>query len=183
MSTERPQETLEAPAFDPAGPSFDDLFATSWSRIVAVAYAVLGSRAAAEDVAQEAFLRGYTRWDRIAAYDRPDLWVRRVALNLAISRRRRVAREAAARERVRSRLLAEPAASEWDELDGSAAEFWHAVRALPRRQAEVVVLYYVDDLSTARIAETLRCAEGTVRAHLHRARQALAVALRTGGEP
>ena len=51
------------------------------------------------------------------------------------------------------------------------------MRALPRRQAQVVALFYVDDRSVADIALVLECAEGTVKAHLHKARGALAVAL------
>jgi RNA polymerase sigma-70 factor (ECF subfamily) len=54
---------------------------------------------------------------------------------------------------------------------------WRAVRALPPRQAQAVALYYVDDRSVAEIAEILRCAEGTVKAHLHKARQKLAEAI------
>lgn len=56
-------------------------------------------------------------------------------------------------------------------------QVWSAVRALPKRQAQVVALHYALDLSVAEVAATLGCAEGTVKAHLSRARAALAVEL------
>ena len=54
---------------------------------------------------------------------------------------------------------------------------WAAVRKLPRRQAQAVVLVYVDDLSLERVAEILQCSVGSVKTHLHRARQRLAAEL------
>jgi RNA polymerase sigma factor (sigma-70 family) len=53
-------------------------------------------------------------------------------------------------------------------------EVWRAVRSLPKRQAQCVALRYLDDRTTAEIAEVLGCAEATVRVHLHRAHAALA---------
>jgi RNA polymerase sigma-70 factor, ECF subfamily len=75
-----------------------------------------------------------------------------------------------------ARLLAgrSPAVAELPEQD---AEVWRAVRALPRRQAQVVALRYVVDAPVAEIAQTLGMAEGTVKAQLHRARQTLATRL------
>ena len=57
---------------------------------------------------------------------------------------------------------------------GADDEFWREVRQLPRRQAQVTALFYALDLSVADIAATLDCAEGTVKAHLFRARTVLA---------
>jgi RNA polymerase sigma-70 factor (ECF subfamily) len=64
-----------------------------------------------------------------------------------------------------------------DALPDADEAVWAAVRALPPRQAQVVALFYVDDRSVADIARILECAEGTVKAHLHAARQALSRAL------
>jgi RNA polymerase sigma-70 factor, ECF subfamily len=59
------------------------------------------------------------------------------------------------------------------------------VRALPQRQAQAVALYYLEDRSIAQTAVVLDCAEGTVRAHLVKARRTLARRLRleVGEEP
>ena len=80
-----------------------------------------------------------------------------------------------------ARLLAGrgPAVAELPEAD---AQVWRAVRALPRRQSQVIALRYVADASVAEIAQTLGLAEGTVKAQLHRGRQALAVRLATSWE-
>ena len=68
------------------------------------------------------------------------------------------------------------------ELPGEHALFWEAVRSLPRRQAQVVALYYLEDCPVKEVAETLGCAEGTVRATLHQARGRLHQRLRLSEE-
>jgi len=154
---------------DPLGVGFDELYRRELASVVAVIYAVCGNRWAAEDLAHEAFVVTFRRWDQVRTYDRPGAFVRRVALNLASSRMRRLCAEA--------RALARYAAQQprlVDELDPADARFWAAVRRLPRRQREVVVLRYVDERSDAEIADILGCSESTVRVHAHRARDALA---------
>jgi RNA polymerase sigma-70 factor (ECF subfamily) len=60
------------------------------------------------------------------------------------------------------------------ELSPSTLAFWQAVRALPKRQAQVVALFYLEDRPIADIALTLEMAEGTVKKHLHDGRKTLA---------
>jgi RNA polymerase sigma-70 factor (ECF subfamily) len=60
------------------------------------------------------------------------------------------------------------------ELPERDEEFWTAVRRLPRRQAQVVALHYVDDLGVAATAEVLGVSVGAVKQYLFRARQVLA---------
>jgi RNA polymerase sigma-70 factor (ECF subfamily) len=134
--------------------------------LVALAAAIAGADRA-EEIAQEAMLRAHREWDRIARYDKPGAWARRITINLATSTRRRRRSEHLAMQRAgaRRQLHAPP-----PEID----EFWSLVRRLPRRQAAAVALYYLEDLSIADIADALGCAEGTAKAHLHHARRALA---------
>jgi RNA polymerase sigma-70 factor (ECF subfamily) len=134
--------------------------------LVAVAAAIAGPDRA-EEIAQEALLRAHRDWDRIARYDRPGAWVRRVTINLATSSRRRRTSERRALERAGSRRQLDTPPPEVD-------EFWALVRRLPPRQAAAVALHYLDDLSIAEIADALGCAEGTAKAHLHQARRTLA---------
>lgn len=155
----------------PVAPAaFTAFYRRELPRLVALAAAIAG-HARAEDVAQEALLRAHRDWDRIAEYDRPGAWVRRVAINLANSSARRLGAERRALGRVAARrtLDAPP-----PEVDG----FWALVRELPPRQAAAVALHYLDDLSISEIAHALDCAEGTAKAHLHKARQNLARRLR-----
>jgi RNA polymerase sigma factor (sigma-70 family) len=145
---------------------YTSFFRTELRSLVALAAAIAGADRA-EEIAQEALLRAHREWDRIARYDKPGAWVRRVTINLATSSRRRRLSERRALQRVAARrqLDAPP-----PEVDG----FWALVRRLPDRQAAAVALFYLDDLSIAEIADALDCAEGTAKAHLHQARRTLA---------
>jgi RNA polymerase sigma-70 factor, ECF subfamily len=150
---------------------FDDLYRRDFRALLALAYGLSGSRSAAEELAQEAFLAAYRGWSRIGGYDDPSAWLRRVVVNRSVSVTRRRMAEVRALARLGGRRVLP------GELPESEEALWRAVRVLPERQAQVVALYYVDDRSVAEIARILQCAEGTVKAHLHRARQALAAAL------
>ena len=166
---ERRGATWHAP-----GARFDDFYASEYRDVVGLAYVLSGSWWVAEDLAQEAFLAAHRNWDRIAAYEQPEAWVRRVAANLAVSAFRRRAAEAKALARVA--LRQEPMVTELSEDD---AEFWRAVRSLPRRQAQAVSLYYLEDRSIAEVAEILDMAQGTVKKHLHDGRRSLARRLKS----
>ena len=145
--------------------------------MVGLAYALSGSRWAAEDLAQDAFLAAHDRWDRISAYDQPGAWVRRVVANRSISSVRK--RRSEAKALVRVAFGERPALPE---ISTDGGEFWDAVRSLPRRQAQVVALFYLEDRPVAEIAEVLEIAPGTVKKHLFDGRQALARRLGFGEE-
>jgi RNA polymerase sigma-70 factor (ECF subfamily) len=153
------------------GVTFDELYRSDFTDVVGLVYALSGSRYAAEELAQDAFLAAHRNWDRVSGYDDPGAWVRRVAVNRAVSRARRRAAEARSLLRLASqRPLPDP-------LPEDADAFWRAVRALPARQAQVIALHYLEDRSVKDIAVVLDCAEATVRVHLHRGRAGLARAL------
>jgi RNA polymerase sigma-70 factor, ECF subfamily len=59
------------------------------------------------------------------------------------------------------------------DLSPSTLAFWRAVRALPKRQAQVAALFYLEDRPIAEIAQILQMAEGTVKKHLHDGRKTL----------
>jgi RNA polymerase sigma-70 factor (sigma-E family) len=155
---------------------FEYFYLQEYPGVVALAYALSGSRTGAEDIAQEAFLRAYRDWDRVGSYEHQAAWVRRVAANLATSGLRRRLVETRALIRLAGRW--EPAV---DPMPAENAEFWAAVRALPSRQAQAVALYYLEDRSIQQTAAVLGCAEGTVKAHLAKARRALSRQLKVDG--
>ena len=155
---------------------FEDFYMREYIAVVGLAYALSGSRWAAEDLAQEAFLAAHRDWDRISTYDRPGAWVRRVAANLSVSAFRRRLAETKALARMASGQAAMP------DLAADDPEFWAAIRALPRRQAQVVALHYLEDRSIADIAEILAVTHGTVKRHLHDGRRSLAHRLRSEEE-
>jgi RNA polymerase sigma factor (sigma-70 family) len=150
--------------------SFDVFYQEEYSGLVQLAFVLSGSRSGAEDIAQDALVAAWKKWREL---EQPLAWTRRVVANLAVSSIRR--RMAEGRAMVRLAVgRSEPIA----ELPAPDLEFWAAVRALPTRQRQVVALYYLGDCSVGEIALTLGCAEGTVRATLHKGRQALAKRLR-----
>jgi RNA polymerase sigma-70 factor (ECF subfamily) len=169
----RAEWTDEAPAIDEP---FETFYLREFPRLVVLAHALAGP-AQAPDIAQEAMVVAYAKWNVIRDYQSPAGWVRGVCAHKAVSAVRRAVCEtkALARLRVRPAPAADPAGGDDD-------VFWREVRRLPRRQAQVTALYYALDLSVADIATTLDCAEGTVKAHLFQARAALAERLSADGE-
>jgi RNA polymerase sigma-70 factor (ECF subfamily) len=151
---------------------FEDLYLREFPSVFALAYALSGSRWAAEDIAQDAFVVAHGQWGRVGGYDDPGAWVRRVAANLAVSAVRRRLAEARALVRLAGRREVPYAA-----LPGEDRDFWRAVRRLPRRQAQVVALIALEDLSTAQVASMLGCSQWAVQVHLQKARATLAVRL------
>jgi RNA polymerase sigma-70 factor (ECF subfamily) len=153
--------------------TFEEFYEREFPAVVGLAFALSGSRAGSEDLAQEAFLAAHRDWDRVVTFERPDVWVRRVVSNKSMSMFRRRYAEARAMAR-----FAQRTAATLPELSADDAEFWAAVRSLPRRQAQVIALRYLDDRTVAEIAEILGTAEGTVKKHLHDGRQVVVRKLR-----
>ena len=89
---------------------FADVYRHEFASIALVAGTTAGDRAAGEDIAQEAFSRAHARWDEVGLLDRPGAWTRRVAINLALDRRRRLGSEARALLRIGSRRNTTPTA-------------------------------------------------------------------------
>jgi RNA polymerase sigma factor (sigma-70 family) len=133
---------------DDFGARFGELFGVAYR----ASYPILGSREEAEDVAQEALARLLAR-ARSVPDEATVPWVARVATNLAIDRWRKVAR---ARSREPIRIHHTP-------LDVRRADLVRALRALPKRQREVIVLRHLLDLSERDTATALGCTAGTVK--------------------
>lgn len=143
--------------------AFEMFFQEEYPAVVRSLCLVTGDRAAAEDAAQEAFARLYVHFPRIARYERPHAWVRRVAINLAISQRRR------------KQPWVPPGGAGGPSAD--RADIVRALGALPRMQRAAIVLHYFEDRPADEIGQILNCSASTVRVHLHRARAKLAAAL------
>jgi len=151
--------------------TFEEFTGTRLPALLRFAAVLTGDRAIAEDVAQEALIRAYARWDRIGAMDRPDLYVRKMVLNEFLSWRRRSWRQIPAGDAV-ARDAAEPDhALGHAERDALLAE----VAKLPARQRAVIVLRYYEGCADAEIAGLLGCRPATVRAYAARALAALRV--------
>lgn len=146
----------------------ETIFASEYKKLVALAYALTGALSVAEDIVQETFAAAHRKWELIRNYDLPSAWLRKVVVNQAASHRRRRRREIE-----RDSVLV---ASEMAEEHPGASDdsIWHHVRALPKRQRQLVALVYVDQITVKKAAETLGISEPTAKTHLQRARATLA---------
>ena len=156
-------------------PSFEEFYRNEYRRVWAFAYVLAGSRSLADDITQEAFMAAYRGWDRI---ENPEAWARTTVSNMTHSWQRRRYAEVRALTRIgRGRRAT------FDEVPAETAHFWAEVRRLPKRQAQVLALLYLEDRSAADTAEILGCSEATVRQHLMRGRATLARRLDRGDAP
>ena len=154
----RTQVVFQVMAFELA---FQELF----GRAYRLAYRILGSGPAAEDVAAEALARAFSNWARVGRMEHRDAWVLRVATNLALDQVRmpRSKLEAAAPVE-----LADPT-----DLLTLRLTLVDALRTLPARQRETLALRYFGDLTDRQIARVLRISAGTAKTHVHRGLAAL----------
>ena len=156
---------------------FESFYARERKPVVGLAFVLSGSRSGAEDLAQDAFLTAYKKWDTVGGYDNPGAWVRRVVSNNSVSKFRRRKAEAKAIVRFGGSGFVIP------EMSPDAMATWTAVRELPERQAQAIALRYYDRSSITEIARILDCSENTVKTHLRRAKKALNAYFAEGGQP
>lgn len=148
---------------------FPRFYEREFAAMVSLAYAVSRSRTLADDIAQEAFLAAFRRWDSVGRLENPATWVRRVVINRSVSRVRShmAAVKAFGRLAVRSESVVLP------DVSAEAEHIWSEVARLPRRQRQVVALRYVQQLKLSEIGEALGCSKETANTHLRRAHETL----------
>jgi RNA polymerase sigma-70 factor (sigma-E family) len=136
--------------------------------LIRLAYLMLGDRAAAEDVVQDAFCGLYRHWDRLADPGGALPYVRASVLNGC---------RTALRRRARGQVMVyqPPSGSAEAAVLGreEREQVMRAVRRLPDRQREALVLRFYLDLPEPEIARVMGIRPGTVRSATHRALKAL----------
>jgi RNA polymerase sigma-70 factor (ECF subfamily) len=142
-------------------------FRAEFPGVLRTVFLILHDRSRSEDVTQEAFIQLLTQWKKVSRYDRPDAWVRRVAIRQAVRMMKR--------DRMRTALERVEAPSPDPDLPD--VDLARAVQRLPAMQRVAVVLFYFEDRPIAEIADILDISAGSVKVHLHRARQRLAALL------
>ncbi|HWZ01628.1 MAG TPA: sigma-70 family RNA polymerase sigma factor [Edaphobacter sp.] len=156
------------------------LVETYSSLLFRVAHSVLRSRAEAEDVVQDVFVRVLEHRRSLATVREMRVWLVRIAWNLALDRRRQIRPEqfdeGFAESLVARNLPADEALHEAQRLRAVLRE----LERLPRAEREVLLLSVVDELETSEMAEVLRRSESAVRALLFRARTRLRERLEKG---
>jgi RNA polymerase sigma-70 factor (sigma-E family) len=153
---------------DPEG-GYDEFFDACLPVVLGVVGRLTASRADAEDVAVEALGRAFADWPRLGVLPYRQAWVVRVATNLVLADRRRA-------RRLRPELPP-PSAADVGDTVALQATLLTALRRLPRRQREAVVLRYLADLPEAEVAALLGVTSGSVKTHVHRGLRSLRSAL------
>ena len=155
-------------------PSFEEFVADGSARLLRSAVLLTGDREQSEDLLQVALVRTARRWD--VARGSPHAYAHRVLVNLLHDRRRNLSRRAteAPLEELNDRRG--PVLDGTDVLVDRIA-LASAVRRLPLRQREVVVLRFFADLSVSETAAAIAASQGTVKTHTSRALKALRGAL------
>ena len=165
-------EVLPGPvlrAVPPAPADFDSIFRVEFPRVARTVHHIVGDRRQADEVTQDAFLELLRHWHKVSTYERPDLWVRRVAVRKAQRERHRSWR----RSELEQVTIEPPSA----EPPTPAPEVLRAVRELGPKQRAIVVLFYFEDQPMTEIAEIVGCSESTGWSQLHNARKRLAETL------
>ena len=150
------------------------LFAAEATRLVSLARFFVDDRTAAEDLVQEAFIRLSRSSGRIRRGGNPAAYLRSIVINLARDHNRRGL--VSLRHRPPA-VLDEPSAEETAAARESRSEVVQALRQLPHRQRDCLVLRYYLDLPVEQIATTLGISPNSVKTHLQRGMRALASTL------
>lgn len=146
--------------------SFESFYRREYREVLGLAYVLSGKTRMHEELTQDAFEAAFRRWDEIGQLDNPGAWVRRVLINKSTSLYRM------ARSEARALLRLQPEVFEPD-LDSGTLSVVQAIRQLPRRQAQMVALTYLDGLSVREAADVCGCSLNTAKTHLRRARTKL----------
>jgi RNA polymerase sigma-70 factor, ECF subfamily len=153
---------------------FDRLYQANYQRVFRTLAAVLGDPGAAEDCAQDAFLKAYRAWPRWKGDSPAEAWIHRIAINTALSfMRKRKLREVG--ELIRR--LGRPVAPDPQE-QAIGGQVLAEIRRLPAKQAAVVVLRHLHGYSNREIAAALGEPESTVATRLMVAKRTLRARLR-----
>ena len=148
-------------------PDYEEFFRAEFVRLFRTLILVTGDRSEAEDVAQEAMVRVYERWDRVGRADSPVAYLYRTAFNL---NRKRLRHLGVRRRRAHAPAPEPPGPAE---LAEDRTDVLRALRSLPVGEREAVVLVEWLDLDAEEAGRWLGLAPSSVRGRLHRARKAL----------
>jgi len=171
---------LVARARDGDALAFGQLIERRYDFIFGLAWRWCGDRTNAEDIAQEVCVRlgsAIRGFRGTAAFT---TWLYTLTLNVVRDMARKSAREAAKVKALGAQALIDGEIGE--AADSSGEVLWEAVRALPDKQRDAVLLVYGEGLSHAAAADVMGVSEATVSWHVHEAKKRLKVLMRRAEE-
>lgn len=139
---------------------FREFFETEYRPLRRLGYFMTGDWSEAEELTQETMVRMYRVWDRIRERERPAAYARSVLINRHRSLLRRAVVEA--KHATRRVVVTTP------DLGEDGMVLWAALRGLPARQRNALVLRFYEDLPEAEVAMILDLPVGTVKSLVHR---------------
>lgn len=150
--------------------AFEELYRENVGRIHALAVRMSGSRARADELTQDVFVKAWTRLDTYRCEARFSTWLRSLAVRAIIDGMRSDKRRRARQERAAPPRSTPPARMGRVDLE-------RAIGGLPPKARQVFVLHDIEGYRHDEIGEMLGIRPGTARGQLHRARQLLREAL------
>lgn len=156
--------------------AFEELYRTHKGRVYALALRLAKDPTRAEDLTQEAFVRAWQKLSSFRGRSSFSTWLHRVAVNVVLGKLRgdkRRSDKTAQLSEIEYRLADSKQGRSTLEMDLETE-----IRRLPARARIVFVLHDIEGYRHAEIGELVGIAEGTSKAHLHRARRLLRKALR-----
>lgn len=151
------------------GAAFADIVRAHQGPVFSIGLRMLGTRQAAEDLAQDVFLQLYRRLDAIETMEHLGFWLRRVTANLAIDRLRRLPYSATQPLEEGAHVAAD--AAEEDTL--MSRELARLLGELAPQARAVMLLRYQEDMDVAEVATALEMPVNTVKSHIKRSLTAL----------
>lgn len=156
---------------------FDRLYQSAYPRVYRTLTAILGDPSEAEDCTQDAFVQAFGAWKRWRPDAPAEAWIHRIAVNRAISYRRRA--------RLRTigevlRRLGKPGGGTDPADVATRPDLLSALRALPPKLAAAIVLRHYHGYTNREIGAALGVSERTVGTRLQQAAQRLRVLLEPG---
>lgn len=149
--------------------SFRVLVERHMRQVYNIAYSFVSDHHAAEEIAQEAFVRAHRSLPGFRGESEFGTWIYRIATNLSLNRlkseRNRQRREVRGTDMEATAVSPETVGEDRFDL---ADHVERALHELPTLQRAVVILRHVDGLTTRQVSSILSCSEGTVKTHLFR---------------
>jgi len=160
-------------------PPFEEAARGAYPRLFKAALVLVDSQADAEDAVQETLVKAWRYYEKFRGESSAMTWMYRILVTEA-ARSRRKRKAPAALDAIPETASAADGPDATAELDEQSRAVLAALRRLPRRQREIVSLFYLEELAYAEIAAALGVSVGTVKSTLHNAREAMRAALGVG---
>jgi RNA polymerase sigma factor (sigma-70 family) len=161
VTTDPASHRKDSPLLDALPDGFEEFYRSEVASIFGLMRSMGYDWDLAQDVVQDAMVQLLQQWRDV---ENPRAWVRVVALRMARKALQKRARE------IPGEALLEDVADDKAESDSRMLELRDILRSLPLRQREVVVLYYLEGLTSEQVAQELGMSRTTVGRYLHVAR-------------